>query len=132
MTPDINNWLTDLGKAGDWISPTHGAAGRSVHFTHRMISDKQVSIILYRRGTALDPQLARVELTRIQPDKDIGPGAREMVANAVLFGYRDHPTITDFDGQVGDKFQLDGITFLLRLQEPETPGMYQFWLEVAE
>jgi len=106
------------------------SALNSVHITHRIISEKPVSIVVVRNGEQLTAQTVRIETTRIAPDRDIAFAAREGNANAVLIGYKDHPTIADTDLKAGDRFELDGLRFEVRHIFPQTPGSLQAWLEV--
>lgn len=132
--PNINRWMTDLNKAGAWLADIENEA-RSEHFTHRTITDKPSTITISRQNgttfTALSPQVVRLELNRIAPDNNIGPAAREHRANGILIGYRNHPTITDTDIEVGDRFAYDNTHYEIRFIFPETPGNVQAWLEVV-
>jgi hypothetical protein len=129
--PDISAWIGNVGKADDWLDDVDGD-NRAVHFTDFIINDKPSTITLYRNGVALDPQTVRLEMTRIQPDRDIGRSAREAVGNGIAVGYRNHPTEPDFDVRSGDKFTHDGIRFEVRMVYFETPGQTQAWLEVIQ
>lgn len=68
-------------------------------------------------------------MTRIQPDVNVGPAARESRANTVLIGYKGHPTIADTDIQVGDVFLLSDRRFRVRLIFAENVGHIEAWLE---
>lgn len=126
--PDINSWFTDKEAAGGWQEDIEGDA-RSVHFTHRIITAKPTIIEIQRNGQTLEPQTVRIEMTRIQPDVNVGPAARESRANTVLIGYKGHPTIADTDIQVGDVFLLSDRRFRVRLIFAENVGHIEAWLE---
>jgi hypothetical protein len=126
--PDINTWASDAGKARLWLEDIENIA-RDLHMIHRFITDKPTTIVAYRNSEALDPQIVRIEQTRIQPDVNIGPAAREPRANVILIGYKDHPTIADTDLLPGDKFIADSKKFEVRIIFTSTPGMLQAWLE---
>lgn len=126
--PDINNWFTDKEAAGGWQEDVEGDA-RSVHFTHRIITAKPAVIEIQRMGQTLDPQTVRIEMTRIQPDVNVGPAARESRANTVLIGYKGHPTIADTDIRVGDVFVYEAKKFRVRLVFTANVGHIEAWLE---
>lgn len=129
--PTINQWMTTTDKAGRWKAEIENA-GRSLHELHRFIAEKSVSIVLIRNSVSLSAQTVRIEQTRIQPDVNVGPAGREHRSNAVLLGYKDHPTIPDLDIKAGDKFEVDGTSFEVRLIFPAVIGHVQAWLEVVE
>jgi hypothetical protein len=120
--------MAEKGPITNWLNDIEDDA-RAEHVTHRFIADKSTSIVIQRKGVSLAAQTVRIELTRIQPDKDVGPAAREPNANALLIGYKGHPTIADTDVQAGDRFVADGMRFEVRFIFPETPGAIQAWLE---
>lgn len=126
--PNVNVWLSDSNKAGDWLEDIDGDY-RVWHMIGRFIADKPTSIIVYRGSTILAAQTVRLEQTRIQPDVNVGPGAREPRTNAILFGYAGHPTIADTNIIAGDKFVADGHKFEVRVVFTNTPGMLEAWLE---
>lgn len=127
--PNFLNWMGEDGKAGAWAASVHGA-NTSAHITHRIISDKPQQIEIVRHNQTLAPQTVRIETTRIAPDRDTMFAGRENNANAVLIGYKDHPTIPDTDIRAGDRFALNGSRYEVRFIFPETPGSIQAWLEV--
>jgi hypothetical protein len=127
--PDINSWMTDKEAGGVWESSIEGD-NRSVHFTHRIIMDKPAVIVIQRKnGQELAPQTVRIEMTRIKPDINVGPGARESRSNTILIGYKGHPTIPDTDMQVGDRFAYGVKMFTVRQIFTETVGRVEAWLE---
>ncbi len=120
--PTEKNW-------GDSIED----ANRVFHETHRYITDRPVTIVIQRgASTTLDPQTVRIENTRIQPDVNVGAAAREPRANAILIGYKGHPTIDDTDVLPGDKFTAASQRFEVRLIWPDTRGKLEAWLEILE
>jgi hypothetical protein len=129
--PSFSGWMRDAGKVNPWKSDIEDD-NRVSHFTERVINDKPAIITVYRNSIALAPQTVRIEQTRIQPDKDVGPAGREHNNNAVLIGYRGHATIADCDIQSGDLFTHDNIRYEVRLIFPETPGRVEAWLEIQE
>lgn len=131
----INYWITSRGKATSWRGEIEADA-RALNYTYRAIMDKPTTIEVQRRVggtmTKLAPQTVRIEQTRIQPDRDVGTGGREMVSNATLIGFKGHPDIDDTDLQVGDRFEVDGVKYIVRTIWPATQGFLSAWLEVVE
>jgi hypothetical protein len=82
--------------------------------------DEQPTTITIRRGTAsggsltLDAQTVRIEFGDsaredlvVRRGLNIAPG----VQRAVVFGVRNHPTVSDTDIQRGDRFVIDATEF---------------------
>jgi hypothetical protein len=122
---DINKWLGVPERANAWLEDIEGD-NRAVHFTNFIINNKPVDITIVRNGVKLDPQTVRLEMTRIQPDRDLGRSAREAVGNFVVVGD------TDFDVKAGDKFSYGGARFEVRMVYVDTPGIIQAWCEIVE
>ncbi len=129
--PDFNFYMSDLGSGKDWTDDIDGAY-ISQNFTERIIKDKPVTIVIVRNTTQLDPQTVRIEMTRIAPDINVGQGAREPRGNAILIGYKDHPTISDTDILPGDRFIAYDLRYEARYILPATEGNIQVWIEVVE
>lgn len=130
--PNISQWMTDTNKAGDWLNDIEGNDKRVLHATHRFIVDQPAIITITRGSTNLDPQTVRIELTRIEPDVDVGAAGREHNARAVLIGYKGHPTIADTDIRSGDLFVHNSTRYLVRFILPETVGRVEAWLEMQQ
>lgn len=132
----IKYWLQQRPTEKNW-GDSIDDVNRVFHETHRYITDRPVTITIQRGyGTAsqttLDPQTVRIENTRIQPDVNAGAAAREPRANAILIGYKGHPTIEDTDVLPGDRFTAASQRFEVRLIWPDTRGKIEAWLEILE
>jgi hypothetical protein len=75
----------------------------------RRINDKPVTVTLRRAGTPLDPQTVRVEGSGARRSGTLDTtNASPTVGTVTVVGVRGHPTLDDFDVQVGDRFGLEG------------------------
>jgi hypothetical protein len=135
--PDISNWVANNPVAKNWADDVENE-NRGIHFYERLIETMPTDIIIQRYDRTLKQTLelpvqrVRIELTRIQPDKDVGPSARESSFNALVFGYKDHPTYGTLDIQNGDKFAFNNMLFEVRVVYPNTPGGIQVWVEALQ
>lgn len=98
--PSANWWGDGLGIEREGVRAQRA---------ERRINDKPVTLVLRRAGTPLAAQTVRIE----------GSGARRSgaldttntsttVGTVVVVGLHGHPTLADFNVQVGDRFGLDG------------------------
>lgn len=104
--PDIDAWCGNTFPLGDWEDD----ASQSVD-TARILSDKMSSIVLMRDGVALDAQSVRIEDLRDRPRSYQTEAGITGLAEVLILGYYDHPTITDTDIQRGDRFALAGVGY---------------------
>lgn len=124
----IDYWA-NVGRATNWVDDIENG-NRGVYATDRYIKDKPCVIIVERGAVeTLPEQTVRIEMTRIQPDVNVGPTSRESRANTILIGYKDHPTIPDTDIMRGDRFIFEDSRFEVRLVFPATVGRVEAWLE---
>jgi hypothetical protein len=103
--PNINRWLSAPPFIGDFT----GTVDRAMD-TGMMIADKPTTITVYRSGVALDAQTIRID--PILPSGNTGENVTvQSDADAIVLGYRNHPTITDTDLQRNDVFVVDGVQY---------------------
>lgn len=102
--PDMDAWMGDAFPLAGW---TGADSSRDVA---RMIADRPTSIIVDRAGEALAVQTVRIEAPG-QPRQAAGPAGVTVVAEALVIGYKGHPTIADTDLQVGDRFTVGGVAY---------------------
>jgi hypothetical protein len=135
--PNVSNWVQSKDKARDWISDIEND-NRSIHFYNPVAEDalSTITISRYDKTTraqvALSAQRVRVEMTRIEPDKDIGPSARTSNFNCVVFGYDGHPEYGTTDIEMEDTFVHEGIKFIVKVVYLNTPGGKQAWCRAEE
>jgi len=130
--PKIQHWMQGADRSHDWMSNIEDDnRSQTAYYQIIMAQGTQISIQRSVNGsyTTLAPQVVRIETTRIQPDKDIMVGGRESNANALIFGFKDHPQMPDFDVKQGDLFVHEFTKFEIRFVFPETPGITQAWAE---
>lgn len=78
---------------------------RRARTTERRILDKPAEIILHRSGRVLDPQIVRIEGANATSATSVELSNMFLGhRNIVIFGFRDHATMPDFDVKVGDEF----------------------------
>ena len=78
--------------------------------TARLIADKATSITVVRGGTAQTAQSVRIE-TAGRPYTYQTEAGQTAQADALIIGYAGHPTITDTDLQLGDRFAVGGVGY---------------------
>lgn len=104
--PDIDAWAGDEFPLGNWLDDIHAGVD-----TARILTDKSTSIVLVRAGVELTAQSVRVEDLRDRPRSYQTEGGETGLAEVLLLGYHNHPTITDTDVQRGDRFALAGAAY---------------------
>ena len=121
---DFSAWLSGGGAFVKTQVPLRATIQQS------RILDKEVDLILVRRGIKLSPQTVRVELedtTRLMDD-DSGQG---FAIQATVFGIHGHPTLDDTDIQVWDTFTLDKMEFTVRVVNRQMHGQVQAYCEAV-
>jgi hypothetical protein len=122
--PSINAWMGNTFPLATWLaSDDHGVD------TARMIADKSTSITAVRGGVAQTAQTVRLETLRGKMEYTT-PGGDTAVIDAVVIGYKGHPTITDTDLQRGDRFFVDGQMYEVVTIVPGTVDSLQAYCEV--
>jgi hypothetical protein len=100
---DINAWLASGNTAPNNTQ-------RAVDAWKR-INDKPVSITVNRNGTALATQTVRVEYSESERVITGEANGMSAVRDVVVFGVKNHPSVTDTNLQYGDLFAYDGQIF---------------------
>jgi hypothetical protein len=76
------------------------------------INDKPTEITIARDADDLEAQTVRVELSSSANDVN-GEHAAPGVQKCVVFGIKDHATLPDTDIQVGDRFEVDDVEYVV-------------------
>jgi len=79
-------------------------------YAWRRINDKPDSVTLYRKTVAQTDQTVRIESLENMREATGGAGTSSL-RGVVVFGVKDHPTVTDTDIQRGDTFLLNDIKY---------------------
>lgn len=98
--PNFDAWLGNMSQL---------SAQRAADALRR-INEKPASIVLVRSGAAQAAQTVRVEYDRAQSTEQ-GDGAKSSNRKLIVFGVRDHPTVTNTNIQRGDRFTYQGSQF---------------------
>lgn len=101
--PNINEWAGSTFPLSGWAGELNQAYDMA-----RLINDDLTSITVIRAGSAMSAQNVRVE-TKPTGNSTVLVNGRVHEVNAIVFGFRSHPTITDTDLQAGDRFVVDGV-----------------------
>jgi hypothetical protein len=97
-----------------------------------MAADKLTSITIVRAGSALDAQNVRIEdLSGRGRQVQTAPGITAQV-DALIIGYKSHPTIDDTDLQVGDRFVVSGINYDVVAIVPGLVDQFQAYAKVRQ
>lgn len=73
-----------------------------------LIQGNPASITINRRGNLLSAQTVRVETSNAQVERKGESGAMAVLRDAVVFGVRNHETVTDTNIKRNDLFEYDG------------------------
>jgi len=103
--PDIDGWTGNSFPLSDYLS----SIDRGVD-TARLVADKATSITAIRAGVAQAAQSVRIE-TAGRPYTYQTEAGQTAQADALVIGYAGHPTITDTDLQLGDRFAVGGVGY---------------------
>ncbi len=101
--PNINEWAGSTFPLSGWSGELDQA-----YDTARLINDDLTSITVNRAGGDLSAQNVRVE-TKPSGNRTVLVNGVVHEVDAIVFGFRSHPTITDTDLQAGDRFMVDGV-----------------------
>ena len=104
--PSIDNWAGNEFPLGHWLDDIHASVD-----TARLLIDKAVDIVLVRAGVELAAQSVRIEDLSNRPRTYQTDAGETALADTLILGYADHPTITDTDIQRGDRFALAGVGY---------------------
>ena len=102
--PDIDGWTGNSFPLSGYIDVDRGVD------TARVIADKVTSITAIRAGVAQAAQSVRIETAR-RPYTYQTEAGQTAQADALIIGYAGHPTITDTDLQLGDRFAVGGVGY---------------------
>ena len=101
----INGWLTNTFPLSAWRDDHDPGVD-----TARVIADKAVSITILRGGSTLGAQTVRIE--EMGGGKQVqNTGGAAFIADAVVIGYKGHPTIANTDILPGDRFAHNGVRY---------------------
>lgn len=104
--PDIDAWAGSVFPLSGWLDDISASVD-----TARILADKSSSIVLVRAGVTQAAQTVRIEDLRDRPRSFQTEGGDTGLAEILILGYKNHPTITDTDIQRGDRFALDGMGY---------------------
>ena len=104
--PNVDAWAGNTFPLGGWLDDINASVD-----TARILADKASSITLIRAGVAQAAQSVRIEDLRDRPRSYQTEGGDTGLAEILILGYKNHPTITDTDIQRGDRFALDGVGY---------------------
>ena len=93
------------------------------------IALKPTSITIVRAGTAIAAQTVRLE-TLASQRAVVGNGGITYQCDALLLGYKNHPTVTDSNIQAGDRFKAGGISYEVIIVLPAHVDCIQAYLLV--
>lgn len=94
-----------------------------------LITLKPTSITVRRGNSTLSAQTVRLE-TLASQRAVVGEGGVTLMCDALLLGYKEHPTIADTDLKAGDRFRADSVDYECVLVMPAHQECIQAWLRV--
>lgn len=121
--PSIDAWAADTFPLGDWLDIDDAVD------TARLIQDKPTSITVVRAGTEQSAQTVRVESLNTPRSYESEAGQTGQ-ADALVLGYKGHPSITDTDLQRGDRFAVDGQGYEVVMVAPGFTDSLQAYAKV--
>jgi hypothetical protein len=121
--PDIDAWAGNTFPLGDWFDIDDAVDAA------RIISDKSVSITVVRDGAAQDAQTVRIEEAGRGRSYQSEAGETGQI-DAVILGYKGHPSIDDTDIQRGDRFAYEGQGYEVVRVSPGLPDSLQAYARV--
>ncbi|MEL7435894.1 MAG: hypothetical protein AAFN11_18250 [Chloroflexota bacterium] len=74
----------------------------------KLIQRNPASIAINRDGIFLSDQTVRVETSNAQVERTGVSGAMATMRDAVVFGIRNHPSVSDTDIKRNDRFEHEG------------------------
>ncbi len=103
--PEIDKWAGDTFPLAAWLDDVDAGVD-----TARLIAEQSSSITVKRGATTLEAQTVRIEALG-RPREVAGEGGETVLADALVLGYKGHPTIADTDLQTGDRFAVGGLAY---------------------
>ena len=119
-----DGWTGNSFPLSDYLS----SIDRGVD-TARVIADKATSITAIRAGVAQAAQSVRIE-TAGRPAIYQTEAGQTAQADALIIGYAGHPTITDTDLQLGDRFAVGGVGYEIVALLPGLSNSLQAYAKV--
>ena len=119
--PDFVNWYSSS------ITPV--AAELRALMAWERIQDRPTSVTLDRGGVAQAAQTVRLEYS--SPHTVQGEVGKAGEYDLVVFGVKDHPTVTDTNIKRGDRFAVGKLVYEV-LTVANVPGEVQAWAKRLE
>jgi hypothetical protein len=94
-----------------------------------IIALKPTSIVVNRSGSSLAAQTVRLETLSSQMQIP-GPGGVTHRIDALLLGYKNHPTVTNTNIQTGDRFAASGVNYEVVIVMPGHVDCLQAYMQV--
>ena len=94
-----------------------------------LITIKPTSITVRRGASTLPAQTVRLETLSSQRAVQTEGGITHMI-DAMALGYKNHPTVTDTDLRVGDRFVAAGVAYEVVIVMPAHVDNVQAYLKV--
>lgn len=119
-------WSTSTFPLAAWTDDHDQAVDEAL-----IISDKPTSIVV-KRGT-LSPLAAQtVRIEGLSGNRQAQNSAGDVfIIDAVIFGYKSHPTIADTDLRPGDRFAVDGALYEIIIPIPGLVDSFQAYARVV-
>lgn len=121
----IDAWLGNSFPLGSWLDDHDLGVDAAI-----LIADKATSIAVIRNGVAQAAQTVRIEEMRGARQVQTSAGQVYQI-DAVVIGYRGHPTIANTSLQPGDRFAVAGVRYEVIMLAPNTPDSLQAYCRVV-
>lgn len=125
MTTRIDSWSGNTFPLSAWIDDHDPGVDTAL-----IIADKTTSITVTRGGSTLSAQTVRIEEQRGKGQVTTSAGQVYQV-DAVILGYKSHPTITDTNLLPGDRFAVSGIRYEVIILVPGLVDGLQAYARLA-
>lgn len=123
--PSAASWTS--GALPNWFEDTTDKA----YFTAARIAEQSISITVRRLNATLSAQAVRIDAAVNNPNDRVDANNRDAAMRVVITGYKNHPTITATDLQMGDQFTYDGLNYDVIQVLPNTVGSLQAIAEAS-
>jgi hypothetical protein len=121
----IDAWSTNSFPLPTWLDDHDLAVD-----TAQLISDKTTSIVVVRAGVAQSAQTVRIE--GMGGDRQaLTPAGQVYTVDAVVLGYKGHPTIADTSLRPGDRFVVAGVRYEVIMLIPGITDSVQAYAKVV-
>lgn len=122
--PSLNAWAGDSFPLSAWSDDYDMGVD-----TARLIADKSTSITVTRAGTPLAAQTVRIE-TLTGDRRMVTSGGTVYAMDALVVGYKSHPTVTNTDLKPGDRFYVDSTQYEVITLMPGLTDSLQAYCQV--